>query len=60
VAQQGQGNRNSALFWALCQALDEGCEDLEPIADAGRTAGLPEPEVRATVESARRRKGRAS
>lgn len=55
VAAQPEGNRNAGLFWACCKALENGENDLEPLADAARSAGLPEVEVRRTVESARRR-----
>lgn len=55
VADQQPGNRNDALFWAACRALENGVDDLEPLAAAARSTGLPEVEVRRTVESARRR-----
>lgn len=55
VADQQPGNRNEALFWAACRALENGVDDLEPLAAAARSTGLPEVEVRRTVESARRR-----
>jgi hypothetical protein len=55
LARQGEGNRNSALFWAACTALGSGCSDLEPLAVAAMTAGLSEDETRRTIASAERR-----
>jgi len=55
VAQQPEGNRNAGLFWAANRALEDGHGDLlDELADAARTAGLPDPEILATLNSARR------
>ena len=54
VAAQPEGNRNAGLFWAANRALDAGHDSLGPLADAARTAGLPDAEIRATLDSARR------
>ena len=54
VAAQQPGNRNKALFWAACRALEAGCEDLEAIAAAAHATGLPEMEIRRTLASAQR------
>jgi hypothetical protein len=55
LAGQGEGRRNSALFWAACRALESGCEDLAELVAAAMSTGLSEREARRTVESARRR-----
>ncbi len=58
VAQQQEGNRNDALFWAACRAAEAGDEAaLAELAGAGRTAGLTDREVTATIRSARRTAG---
>jgi hypothetical protein len=55
VAQQAEGNRNAALFWAANRALDRGRpEVLGHLADAARAAGLGEREIDATIRSAQR------
>jgi hypothetical protein len=55
VAAQPQGNRNNGLYWAANRALDtDGAADLSPLAVAARQAGLPEPEITRTLDSARR------
>jgi hypothetical protein len=56
LASQGEGNRNSALHWAVCRALEAGAEravivDLEA---AGVRLGLGLDEARRTVDSATR------
>ena len=55
VAAQPEGNRNAGLFWAANRALeaDPGA-DLSPLADAARQAGLADPEITRTLDSARR------
>ena len=55
VATRPEGNRNAGLFWAANRALetDPGA-DLSQLADAARQAGLPEPEITRTLDSARR------
>jgi hypothetical protein len=54
VASQGQGNRNAGLFWAANRALDgDPAVDLSPLAAAARQAGLGEPEITRTLDSAR-------
>ncbi len=57
MARQQPGGRNSALFWACCQALENGATDLQPLIDAALTAGLSEQESRRTLASAVRRIG---
>jgi hypothetical protein len=55
VAGQPQGNRNNGLYWAANRALETSrAADLSPLAAAARQAGLTEPEITATLESARR------
>ena len=55
VAAQAEGNRNAGLFWAANRALDtDPAADLSPLADAARQAGLPDPEITRTLNSARR------
>ena len=55
VASQPEGNRNSGLFWAANRALDaDPAADLSPLATAARQAGLDEPEITRTLDSARR------
>jgi hypothetical protein len=63
VAQQPQGNRNSALYWAACLLLEHGHDRtaLDQLAAAATHAGLGEREVRATINSAlTRSQGRVS
>lgn len=56
LAGQGEGNRNAALHWACCKALEsDATADLDALAAAGRSLGLVDAEVRKTVESARRK-----
>ena len=55
VASQTEGNRNSGLFWAANRALDsDPAADLNALAVAARRAGLDEPEITRTLDSARR------
>lgn len=53
LSVQREGNRNRALFWAACKAIETGCTDLAELLNAGRTIGLDEDEVERTLESAR-------
>ena len=56
VAAQAEGNRNVGLFWAANRALDaDPAADLSPLAAAARQAGLGEPEITRTLDSARNR-----
>jgi hypothetical protein len=55
VATQPEGNRNSGLYWAANRALDaDPAADLSPLAAAARQAGLAEPEITRTLDSARK------
>ena len=55
VASQPEGNRNSGLYWAANRALDANpAADLSPLAAAARQAGLSEPEIARTLDSARK------
>jgi hypothetical protein len=55
VARQPEGNRNAGLYWAANRALDtHPVADLSPLAAAARQAGLAEPEITRTLDSARR------
>jgi hypothetical protein len=55
VASQTEGNRNAGLFWAANRALDtDPAADLDPLATAARQAGLDDPEITRTLDSARR------
>ena len=55
VARQAEGNRNAGLYWAANRALDANpAADLSPLALAARQAGLTEPEITRTLDSARR------
>ena len=55
VARQPEGNRNTGLYWAANRALDANpAADLSPLAAAARQAGLGEPEITRTLDSARR------
>lgn len=61
LAQQREGNRNAALFWSACRAVEQGCADaLDALVTAAVHAGLPESEARRTVASAQRRLGGAA
>ena len=55
VARQSEGNRNTGLYWAANRALDANpAADLSPLAAAARQAGLGEPEITRTLDSAHR------
>lgn len=55
LATQRQGNRNNGLFWAANRALEaDPAADLSPLAAAARQAGLDDPEITKTLNSARR------
>jgi hypothetical protein len=55
IARQPEGNRNAGLYWAANRALDTNpAADLSPLAAAARQAGLGEPEITRTLESARK------
>jgi hypothetical protein len=55
VAAQPEGNRNNGLFWAANRVLDtDQAADLSPLAAAARDAGLTDPEITRTLDSARR------
>ena len=55
VTAQAEGNRNAGLFWAANRALEtDPAADLSPLAAAARQAGLADPEITRTLESARR------
>jgi hypothetical protein len=55
VASQAEGNRNAGLFWAANRALEsDPAADLSPLAAAARQAGLGDPEITRTLDSARR------
>jgi hypothetical protein len=54
VASQSEGNRNAGLFWAANRALEaDPAADLSPLAAAARQAGLADPEIIRTLNSAR-------
>jgi hypothetical protein len=56
VARQEKGNRNDALYWAACRAVEQDRTDvLDELVTAAVTAGLDEAAARRTVDSARRR-----
>jgi hypothetical protein len=55
VAAQPEGNRNAGLFWAANRALEaDPAAALSLLAAAARQAGLPDPEITRTLDSARR------
>ena len=55
LAAQREGNRNNGLFWAANRALETNpAADLSPLAAAARQAGLDDPEITKTLNSARR------
>jgi hypothetical protein len=55
LAAQREGNRNNGLFWAANRALEaDPATDLSPLAAAARQAGLGDPEITKTLNSARR------
>ena len=55
IPRQSEGNRNAGLYWAANRALDANpVADLSPLAAAACQAGLAEPEITRTLDSARR------
>jgi hypothetical protein len=55
VAAQPEGNRNAGLYWAANRVLEtDPAADLSTLAAAARQAGLPDPEITRTLNSARR------
>lgn len=55
VARQAEGNRNAGLFWAASRALEaDRSADISLLANAARQAGLAEPEITRTLDSARK------
>jgi hypothetical protein len=55
LASQPEGNRNAGLYWAANRALDTNpAVDLSPLAAAARQAGLADPEITRTLDSARK------
>jgi len=55
VAAQPEGNRNNGLYWAANRTLEaDPAADLSPLAAAARQAGLTEPEITRTLDSAAR------
>jgi hypothetical protein len=55
VARQPEGNRNAGLFWAASRALEaDRAANLSQLAEAARQAGLTEPEITRTLDSARK------
>lgn len=54
LESQGQGNRNKALYWAACTALETGAgrDVLDALQDVAVAIGLTEHEVVRTIESA--------
>jgi hypothetical protein len=59
LSAQREGNRNNALFWAACRAVESGAsaDDLDQLLTAAVGIGLPESAARATIRSAARRQG---
>lgn len=56
LAGQHEGNRNAALHWAVCKALESDHHaDVDALATAARSIGLAESEISKTVGSARRK-----
>jgi hypothetical protein len=56
LEQQGEGNRNNSLYWAVCAALEAGDEDIiAELAAVAISAGLSNDEVHKTVASAYRK-----
>ena len=54
LERQPEGNRNHGLYYAANRALEAGHADLGELAEAARSMGLSEREIRATLDSARR------
>lgn len=59
VAGQTEGNRNGALYWAACRAVETGAGDdvFAQLLDAAQSAGLAAREAATTIRSARERIG---
>lgn len=59
VAGAAEGNRNNALFWAACRAVEEGAGDQvwSDLRDSAVLAGLDEREIERTLASALGRTG---
>lgn len=53
VAALTEGNRNAGLYWAAKRAVTEG-HNPDELRDPARAAGLPDHEITATINSARR------
>jgi len=58
VASTPEGNRNAVLHWAACRVAEGGYPDsaYEVLAEAARTAGLPNSEIYKTSRSASRQR----
>ncbi len=56
VQESSEGNRNEALFWAACRAVEDGLPEsvLDELTAAAVANGLPERAVANTVKSARK------
>jgi hypothetical protein len=56
VAEAEPGNRNKALHWAACRAVERGAAPdlLDRLRDAARSVGLDDREIEQTLRSARR------
>ncbi|MEV0217230.1 bifunctional DNA primase/polymerase [Micromonospora sp. NPDC050695] len=59
VAGQAEGNRNGALFWAACRAVETGADEqvFTDLLDAALSVGLTDRAAAATIASARCRIG---
>ncbi|MGW6035298.1 bifunctional DNA primase/polymerase [Gordonia terrae] len=57
VAEAGDGNRNHALFWAACRAVEGGADPavFGELLHAAVNAGLSDREAERTIQSARRK-----
>lgn len=55
LSRQLEGNRNNALFWACCRAMEGGQVDLSDLVATAVRLGLSRREAYRTAESARRR-----
>ena len=57
VAEAGDGNRNHALFWSACRAVEGGADPavFAELLHAAVQAGLPEREADRTIQSALRK-----
>lgn len=60
VLEAAEGNRNRALYWAACRAVEEGAPAvLQQLHEAALAAGLTENETTRTIHSAERTAGGA-